>query len=113
MTVNIIVPSEYYNGKPQNGRNDGSYEQFREYIEYPGTLTEKFGLVLDDGRARVPAGISAIRNNIIEDDGVLVIHDWVRENYHELLEHGFEVYKLDDQSKQKMAVLKVVKGPSN
>jgi len=34
---------------------------FREYIEFPGSLGEKFGLIMDDGRARVDAALSIIR----------------------------------------------------
>ena len=36
-------------------------EIFREYIEFPPTLQEKFDVILDDGRARVAAAQSALR----------------------------------------------------
>ena len=34
---------------------------FREYVEFPASLGEKFDVILDDGRARVAAAESAIR----------------------------------------------------
>ena len=60
---------------------DGSYGEFRDYVEYPATL-EAFDLILVDGRARsacLERGLSYLNGR-----GVLVLHDACRAQYHPL-----------------------------
>lgn len=68
-------------GKPVHHGQDGSYGEFREYVEYPATR-EAFDLILVDGRARsacLERGLSYLNGR-----GVLVLHDACRAQYHPL-----------------------------
>lgn len=60
---------------------DGSSDAFRSYIEYPTTL-EPFDLILVDGRARV----ACLRRapSFLNGEGVLILHDASRAEYHPL-----------------------------
>jgi len=108
VSVNVIEPSSFYDAKiPAGSKNDGTYEQFREYIEFPASLGETFDVILDDGRARVAAAESAIRNKLLKEDGILIIHDWERRSYKVLLERGFYEYKVDKESRRHLGVLKL------
>jgi len=86
---------------------DGSYEQFRSYIEYPATLGEKFNLIIDDGRARVSAALSVVRNDLMMAGGLLVVHDWERRHYKPILYGDFELVAEDLKSPRQMAVMKI------
>jgi hypothetical protein len=57
------------------------YEEFKDYIELASTLNTKFNAVLVDGRARPHCALYAY--HLLEDDGVVFIHDYfVRPHYH-------------------------------
>jgi len=107
VSVVVVEPSKFYNAKiPAGSNNDGTYEQFREYIEYPVSLGRRFGLIIDDGRARVEAAQSALSNKLLDEDGVLIIHDWERQWYHKVLKMGFKIYEEDKSSRRKIVALK-------
>jgi len=106
VSVVTVEPSEFYDASiPAGSNNDGTYKQFREYIEYPASLGEKFGLIIDDGRARVDAAESALRNKLLEDNGLLIIHDWERIPYHIVLKKGYKIYKEDKKSPRRLVIL--------
>jgi len=105
--VNVVeVNEEYLPIFDDNTWNDGIYQEFRDYIEYPASLNKKFDVIIDDGRARVPAAISILRNQLLNKNGVLIIHDWERLEYRVVLKHGFEVVEEDKESNRQLAVLK-------
>ena len=56
------------------------YTKMDEYVEYPCTLNKKFDLVLVDGRKRRRCLINA--SKIIEDTGIVLLHDADRKYYH-------------------------------
>lgn len=60
--------------------NDGAYEDLKQYLEYP-TKLGKFDFIFIDGRARRECLKKALE--IINDDGVVVLHDANRKYYHE------------------------------
>ncbi len=62
-----------------NNGDDGSYEIFRKYVLYPTTLGKKFSVILVDGRARVQC--MAVAWELLEDDGVMILHDAERSEY--------------------------------
>lgn len=79
--------------------NKGSYREMKDYIEYPKRFG-KFDFILIDGRARRECVIKA--HDIINDNGVVVLHDAGREYCHD----GFALYKyqnifLDDAVEEK------------
>lgn len=58
---------------------DGNYSDLVDYIEYPGKFG-KFDFILIDGRARKDCLIKAL--DIIDDLGIVVLHDANRKHYH-------------------------------
>ena len=60
---------------------DGTYAEFKEYVEYPATLAA-FDLILVDGRARSACLQRAPA--CLNGRGVLVLHDACRAQYHPL-----------------------------
>lgn len=75
------------NRSPWSGPwNDGSYDDFKDYVEFPSRFG-KFDFILIDGRARRACMHKAY--DLIDDNGVVVLHDANRERYHE----AFDLYK--------------------
>jgi predicted O-methyltransferase YrrM len=62
-------------------RHEGTLEDFRTYVAYPETLGERFDFILVDGRARRYCLEAAFR--LVEDRGVVVLHDANRPGYFE------------------------------
>lgn len=59
---------------------DGSYGDLRDYIEFPAKLGH-FDFILVDGRARSECVKQAF--SLLDDAGVVVLHDANREYYHQ------------------------------
>jgi len=75
----------------KTGSNDGSYADFKDYIEYP-LDKGPFDYIVIDGRARSECLKKSL--GILSEDGVVVIHDSTREDYHEyfhLLKNRFVI----------------------
>ncbi|MDB5103907.1 MAG: Radical domain protein [Fibrobacteres bacterium] len=71
------VPPEKDPWSPGNG--DGTYGDFREYVEYPARLGE-FDFILVDGRAREACLRQA--RYLLAEGGVVVLHDANRDFLH-------------------------------
>lgn len=54
-------------------QDDGTYEDFKDYIEFPKTLGTKFDLIFIDGRARMEC--AKLSPELLAPNGVIVIHD--------------------------------------
>lgn len=83
---NEPFPGAYY-GLVDFKVNDGSYEDFKDYIEYPAEQNILFDLILIDGRARVDCLNKA--KEILSKDGIVMLHDANRPQYHK----AFDQYK--------------------
>lgn len=68
------------NSSWSNLNGEGSYSEFKDYIEYPDKLNF-FDFILIDGRARKDCLIKA--HEIVKDKGVVILHDANRKYYHE------------------------------
>ena len=81
---------------------DGTEEQFQSYINFPKKFEEKYDLIIDDGRARVPVSIAALKNNLFQSSSsLLIIHDWQRRKYKPIVNTvGYRVWKKDTVSKR-------------
>ncbi|MEQ9310352.1 MAG: hypothetical protein RLN90_12935 [Balneolaceae bacterium] len=79
------TPGIYY-GLVDYTINDGTYEDFKDYIEYPAEHAP-YDLILIDGRARTECLKKSV--DLLSSDGVVVLHDANRAQYHE----GFKDYK--------------------
>jgi predicted O-methyltransferase YrrM len=58
-------------------KDEGTYEEFKDYVEYPSG--QQFDLIIVDGRARLPC-VSKSRE-LISDRGVVMLHDANRLKY--------------------------------
>lgn len=61
---------------------DGAYSDLKDYIEFPSQIG-KFDFILIDGRARKDCLMKAL--DIINDKGVVILHDANRKYYHDSL----------------------------
>lgn len=80
----VHVEASYPRGSelaPVSSSHDGSYGDFKDYIEYPTTL-EAFDLIIVDGRARLACLKKAV--SYLNGRGVLILHDASRSQYHPL-----------------------------
>ncbi|MTI21978.1 hypothetical protein E1176_13175 [Fulvivirga sp. RKSG066] len=89
--VNMPADQEPYT----DPKKDGAYDDFKSYIEYP---EGKFDFIFIDGRARKDCVKKAFE--LINDDGLVVLHDANRTHYYD----HFELYKhqvlFDDHHKK-------------
>lgn len=67
------------NRLPSDADDDGTYADFKDYVEYPSGLG-KFEFILVDGRARKECLSKA--HELVADNGVVVLHDAQRPYYH-------------------------------
>lgn len=66
------------------GFHCGTYEEFKDYIEYPKRFSP-FDVIFIDGRARV--GCSSICRLLGDENTIVFIHDFNREEYQESLNY--------------------------
>lgn len=78
---NVDIKLMEHNENWKKNHFDGSYEDFREYIEYPLNLKKKFNLIIIDGRARKEC--FKVAKKILSKDGVIIIHDANRKYYYD------------------------------
>jgi len=87
---------------------EGNEEEYRSYIDKPASLGRKFDLIIDDGRARVGVGRGVVNHHLLAPGGRLMIHDWERKEYKQLVtDVGFSVDREDKKSPRHMALLKL------
>jgi hypothetical protein len=66
------------------GGHCGTYEQFETYINSP-IQYGPYDIILIDGRARIEC--SKICNKLSHEDTIIFVHDWHREEYHEICKY--------------------------
>lgn len=74
--IHHVAPNHFPWSDPHR---DGSYSDLKDYIEFPAQFG-KFDFILVDGRARVDCVAKAYE--LIEDDGIVILHDANRKHYH-------------------------------
>lgn len=79
------------------------YEQFKDYIEFPMKNNLKFNKVLIDGRARKYC--AKFIYSIIDDDTIVIIHDYNRPDY-QLVEKYYDVIERLDEGQGIVALKK-------
>ena len=94
-----------------DGKNDGGYKDFKEYVDLPTHFNHAtYDVVIVDGRARVDCARSTLRNHLLSPNGVVLIHDWERSFYKEVLD-SFEVIKEDTAPSRHLGILKPKRTP--
>ena len=88
-----------------NGRGDGTASQFREYINTPLAWKRKFDVVVVNGRARVDVARTVVSKGLlVPQTGRVVIFNWERPAYKEVLKEYVVLEEVEDPS-QTVAVL--------
>lgn len=64
----------------QDGRDDGTFEAFRDYVTAPADLGAPYDVILVDGRAR--AACMQHGWELLAETGLMVLHDANRPEYH-------------------------------
>merc|ERR1719221_2341524 len=84
LLVYTIPPEREWVGPDCEPSCDGNADSFDAYIHFPAALTQKFDLVLVDGRARVDVAL-AVRSSL-KQGGKVLVHDWDRPQYKAILQ---------------------------
>jgi predicted O-methyltransferase YrrM len=87
---------------PEN-HNDGSYEDFKNYVEFPASLAMKFDFMFIDGRARKDCLKKAF--DLVADEGVVIVHDANRDYYVSDMPPFANVLRLTDYRKKRGGIL--------
>ena len=77
----ILKKHNHYPYSDEHG--DGSYDDFKDYIEAPGN-DRKYDLIIIDGRARNDCLLKAMK--IIREEGIILLHDANRKRYDKYLD---------------------------
>lgn len=73
----VAIPPDH--GEYPDTRREGTYQDFRRYVDYPTTLGERFDFVFIDGRARTACLARAF--DLVTESGLVILHDANREYY--------------------------------
>lgn len=87
------TPGIYY-GLVDYRINDGTYEDFKDYIEYPSEHAP-YDLILIDGRARTQCLRKSV--DLLSKEGIVILHDANRVQYHEGFKHYQQGFLFTDQ----------------
>ena len=102
VTLELVLPDNQ-DFKIHDGKSkvlvEGSYDDFRTYVDYPRTLNRLFDFIFIDGRARRFCLRTAF--DLIKDNGVVVVHDANRDDYFVDLPPFKSVLKLNDYRKRR------------
>ncbi len=79
-TQGVLVKHIQNDQDYNEGKDDGTYKQFENYITYPAKSNlPPFNIVIVDGRARVECMRTGW--NILDDNGIMILHDAQRKEY--------------------------------
>lgn len=85
------------------GNNDGSYAEYKNYVEFPLSLNTRFDFIFIDGRARKDCLKKAF--DLITDEGVVIVHDANRDYYVNDMPPFSNVLRLTDYRKKRGGIL--------
>jgi hypothetical protein len=80
--LHAISPDDanYFQVKGKYGpKLEGTYEDFKSYIDFPKSLGGQFDFIFIDGRARKDCLKLAFE--LVSENGVVIVHDANRDNY--------------------------------
>lgn len=84
ITLHSIPPDDpsYFQFKGKYGpRLEGTYQDFKSYVDFPKSLGGTFDFIFIDGRARKDCLKLAFE--LVSENGVVIVHDANRDNYFE------------------------------
>jgi len=102
----VSIPPDH--GEYPNTRKEGTYEDFRTYVDFPATLGEKFDFIFIDGRARSACLAQAF--HLVAEPGLVILHDANRDYYVEELPPFGHLLRLTDYRKRRGGILLASRG---
>lgn len=90
--IKLKIPNLPYN----EGGHCGTYEEFKDYIEYPKNHGP-YDIILIDGRARVHC--ASICKFISHSDTLIFVHDFQREEYQPILNYLNLIQQVETMAK--------------
>ena len=102
VTLTFVEPDNknYNSAGPYNESSEGIYKDFETYINYPQRYNLKFDFVFIDGRSRKNCLRKAFE--LLNDDGVIIVHDANRVDYFSELPAFGSIFHLTDYRKDKL-----------
>lgn len=88
----ICIPPDH--GDYPDTRKEGTYEDFRSYVDHPAGLDRRFDFIFIDGRARAACLTQAF--DLVTDQGLVILHDANREYYVRTLPPFANLLRLTD-----------------
>ena len=82
--LHFVTPNKPYRGNMVKGE-DGTYAQFKDYVDVVHKIGKKFDLILIDGRARVDCAKACLP--YLKEGGLVLIHDFQRPWYKPVLKY--------------------------
>lgn len=102
----VCIPPD--RGDYPGTRQEGTYEDFRTYVDYPAGLGTRFDFIFIDGRARVACLAQAFR--LVTEEGLVILHDANRDYYVESLPPFTHLLRLTDYRKGRGGILLASRG---
>lgn len=102
----LSIPPDH--GEYPDTRREGTYEDFRTYVDYPATLGESFDFIFIDGRARAACLAQAF--HLVTDTGLVILHDANRDAYVANLPPFAHVLRLTDYRRGRGGILLASRG---
>ena len=85
LNCNSMVEINYIESSINNNKIE-----FNNYLSFPKSISNKYDLILIDGRSRVKCITEAV--NLLNENGVVILHDANRKRYHNV----FNLYKYSE-----------------
>lgn len=102
----VSVPPDH--GEYPNTSREGTYEDFRSYVDFPATLGGRFDFIFIDGRARAACLDQAF--HLVAERGLVILHDANRDYYVEALPPFAHLLRLTDYRKGRGGILLASRG---
>jgi hypothetical protein len=102
----VCIPPD--RGDYPGTRQEGSYADFKAYVEYPASLGRRFDFIFIDGRARAACLAQAF--DLVTDQGLVILHDANRDRYVESLPPFAHLLRLTDYRKNRGGILLASRG---
>lgn len=100
------IPPDH--GEYAGTRLEGTYEDFRRYVDYPATLGMQWDFIFIDGRAR--AACLRAAHDLVTDTGLVILHDANRPHYVEHLPPFPHLLRLTDYRRGRGGILLASRG---
>ena len=102
----ISIPPDH--GDYPDTRREGTYEDFRSYVDHPATLGQQWDFIFIDGRAR--SACLAQAYHLVTENGLVILHDANRDYYVRELPPFPHLLRLTDYRRNRGGILLASRG---